>query len=92
MKKYSPSTLFDEMNKCHESGNHRYAVIVFSGENWPDENYSEKSRSYRTYSDQWGWGYNYLGRQRLGSCLDGTDDNVRLDRYDWKIEYWYWEK
>ena len=27
------STLFDEMNKCHETGKHRIAIIVFSQEN-----------------------------------------------------------
>lgn len=83
------STLFDEMNNCHVTGNHRRAVIVFSQSNW-DQPYSEESRSYITHSNQWGWDYNKMGRCRLGDCLDGSERGVRLDWYDWEIEYWYW--
>lgn len=90
MEKNPASTLFDEMNKCHKTGNHRTAVIVFSSSNWSGQNYSEKSRSYASHSDQWGWDYSKLGRCRLGSCLDGTDKNIRLDYYDWKVDFWYW--
>lgn len=91
LEKFPSSTLFDEMNRCHETGHHRTAVIVFSSSNWPDKNYSLESRSYASHSNQWGWGYHYLGRRRLGSNLDGTDQNIRLDQYNWDIEYWYWK-
>lgn len=84
------STLFDEMNKCNQTGNHRTAVIVFKQSNFKQE-YSEESRSYESYSDQWGWDYDKLGRCRIGHCLDGKDKNVRLDYYNWDIEYWYWK-
>ena len=89
IKKQSASTLFDEMNKCHETGSHRTAVIVFKQSNFNQE-YSEESRSYESYSDQWGWDFTKMGRCRVGNCLDGTDQGVRLDYYDWEIEYWYW--
>lgn len=90
-EKFSPETLFDEMNKCHETGNHRTAVIVFKQSNFNKE-YSEESRSYRSHSDQWGWDYTKLGNRRSGDCLDGTDKGVRLDYYNWEVEYWYWEE
>lgn len=84
------SMLFDAMNNCHITGEHKNVIIVFKKENW-EKDYPEESRSYRSYSDQWGWDFTKLGRCRLGSCLDGTDNNVRLDYYDWEIDYWYWE-
>ena len=87
--RFPASTLFDEMNKCHKTGNHKVAVIVFSQSNWEKE-YSEVSRSYSSHSDQWGWDYEKLGRCRIGDCLDGSDNDVRLDWYDWEIESWYW--
>ena len=89
-KEFPASTLFYEMNKCNETGKHRTAVIVFSSDNWPDENYSELERSYASHSNQWGWNYNLLGRRRSGDCLDGSEKGIRLDHYGWKIEKWYW--
>lgn len=91
IKKLSADTLFDEMNKCNRTGNHRTAVIVYSSSNWPDENYSETERSYESNSDQWGWDYSKMGRRRTGTCIDGVDVNIRLDYYDWKVDYWYWK-
>lgn len=91
MKKevFDASTLFNEMNKCNETGNHKTAVIVFSQSNW-SKKYPEISRSYKSHSNQWGWDYTKSGKCRLGSCLDGTDNDVRLDWYNWTIDYWYW--
>ena len=90
-EKFSPETLFDEMNKCNETGNHRVAVIVFKQENF-NKPYSELSRSYASHSDQLGWDYTKLGNRRSADCLDGTDKGVRLDYYNWEVEYWYWEE
>lgn len=89
-ERYPASTLFDAMNECHVTGKHRTAVIVFSQENFKTE-YSELSRSYSSNSNQWGWNYSKIGRCRLGNCLDGTENGVRLDYYNWKIECWYWK-
>lgn len=89
MKRFSPSSLYEEMNKCCQTGNHKTAVIVYSQSNWPDKKYSEKERSYLTHSDQWGWDQSLNGRQILGECLDGSE-KIRLDHYDWEIEGWYW--
>lgn len=89
MKKNSPTTLFDEMNKCNETNQHRHAVIVFTKDSF-DRPYTVQERSYKTYSDQWGWDYSKCGNCRIGDCLDGKDLGVRLDRQNWKIQYWYW--
>lgn len=90
MKKRSAETLRDAMNECHETGKHRNAIIVFKQSSFKEE-YSELSRSYRSYSDQWGWDYSKSGRSRLGDCLDGSENGIRLDWYDWDVDYWYWE-
>lgn len=90
MEKFSPDCLFEAMNRCHETGKHRTAIIVFAQSNFTTE-YSELSRSYESPSDQNGWNYKRMGNCRLGDCLDGTEQGVRLDWYDWEIEYWYWK-
>lgn len=90
-EKFPASTLFDEMNRCNETGKHRTAVIVFSADNWPGQNYSEEARSYASYSCQWGWDNSKMGNCRIGDCLDGEDLGVRLDWYNCKIDYWYWK-
>lgn len=90
MERFSASTLFDAMNECHKIGEHKTAIIVFAQSNW-DTPYPEESRSYSSYSDQWGWDYSKMGNSRIGNCLDGTDMGVRLDWYDWKVECWYWK-
>lgn len=90
IEKRDAREIWDAMNECHITGKHRMAVIVFKQSNFKDE-YSVESRSYRSYSDQWGWDYDKMGNCRLGDCLDGTETGVRLDWYNWDIEYWYWE-
>ena len=77
------------------------AVIVFAQESFTKE-YSLESRSYRLYeNDMWGLDDTKMGRRITGSCLDGTDQNVRLDNYmfnhadpkdNWKVEYCYIEE
>lgn len=85
----SADTLFAEMNACNESGKHRAAIIIFSQSNW-DSFHSELSRSYTSGSNQSGWDAERMGRCRIGSCLDGLDEGVRLDWYNWEVEAWYW--
>lgn len=66
-------------------------VIVFSKKNWK-ENYSLLSRSYRVYGDSWGFQHDKLGHCIMGFCLDETSLDsfgVRLDYYDWKVDYCY---
>ena len=77
----------DEFYKANEENRISYGVIVFSQKNWKKD-YPEESRSYATFSDQWGWDYSKMGHCRMGYCLDGSE-GVRLDYYDWKVEYCY---
>ncbi|MDQ0360010.1 hypothetical protein [Breznakia pachnodae] len=66
------------------------AVIVFKQESYENE-YSEKSRSYAIWSDDKYFQPSMLGNSLFGSCLDGTDQCVRLNEYliEWIIDYCY---
>lgn len=66
------------------------AVIVFTKESFNKE-YSEEARSYAVSSDNKYFNGNMNGSSLYGYCLDGTDDDVRLDRYlgNWIVEYCY---
>lgn len=68
------------------------AVIVFKQSNFTKE-YSELSRSYRVTSQSGKRFFNgMLGNSMIGDCLDGSDQGVRLDAYNWKIERCYFEE
>lgn len=64
------------------------AVIVYKQENF-NKPYTETERSYEICNGQWGLDSSKMGRCILGNCLDGSDIGVRLDSYDWKIDYCY---
>ena len=64
------------------------AVIVYKQENFKKP-YTEKERSYEICNGQWGLNSSKMGRCIIGNCLDGLDIGVRLDSYDWKIDYCY---
>lgn len=74
--------------KANEDNTKMFGVVVYSSSNWPNKDYSLESRSYATYSDQWGWDYSKMGHCRIGYALDGTD-SCRMDWYDWKVDYCY---
>lgn len=67
-----------------------YAVIVFSQDNWK-EPYTELERSYRVSSDNKAFIPNQLGNSIFMNCINGHDNGVRLDWYNWKIEKIYLE-
>ena len=64
------------------------AVIVFKQENFKNS-FTEKERSYEICNGQWGLDSSKMGRCIIGNCLDGKDIGVRLDNYNWKIDYCY---
>lgn len=68
------------------------AIIVFKQDNF-GKKYTVKQRSYRIKSD-WGKRFfsNMLGNSMWGDCLDGNDLRVRLDYYNWSVEYCYMEE
>ena len=78
---------FNKTSDGHYDKNPLCAVIVYSQDNWPDKEYTLESRSYKTYSNTWGWDPSKLGHRRTGDSLDGSDVNVRLDWYNWNVEY-----
>ena len=67
------------------------AVDVFKQSNW-DKEYSELSRSYRVYNNNRAFQPNKIAHSIYSYCLDGTDDGVRLDWYNWAVEYCYMEE
>lgn len=67
------------------------AVIVYAQSNFTKE-YSEIERSYRvTNQDGKAFFNGMMGNSIYGECLDGSEDGVRLDAYDWEIEKCYFE-
>ncbi len=66
------------------------AVIVFTKDSFREE-FSEESRSYMVTSTQKYFQDGMISNSLFASCLDGTDDGVRLDWYmpEWKVEYCY---
>ena len=66
--------------------------IVFSQDSFTQP-YTETQRTYEISSDNKAFCSNCVGTSIFGSCVDGSDDNVRLDLYidnaNWKIEKCY---
>lgn len=70
----------------------QWLIIVFKSESWPDNDFTLEHRSYLVNTDNGKWFKSFmLGNSLWGSCIDGTDRNVRLDWYlgEWKIDYCY---
>ena len=63
-------------------------VIVYKASNWPKA-YSERSRSYEVTNNSPAFQDGKISNRLSGYCLDGTDQGVRLDWYNWDIEYCY---
>ena len=57
------------------------ACIVFAESNWPDHHYPLRSRTYEVSSDNKAFRSSCCSTSLFGSCLDGTDQMVRLDWY-----------
>ena len=83
---------FRKYNEEHHNGeNYKEAisgVIVYKQSNF-DKPYNEKSRSYRVASCNRRFQAGKISNGYYGYCLDGTDDGVRLDLYNWDIDYCY---
>ena len=65
-------------------------VIVYKQSNWKKP-YTEEQRSYRVSSCNRAFQLGKFANSMCGCCLDGTDQGVRLDLYDWDIDYCYFE-
>lgn len=72
---------FIQYNLEHPNANPLKGFIVFNESNWPDRRYPEASRTYEVHSDNKAFRHNAGGCSLFGSCIDGSDQGVRLDRY-----------
>lgn len=61
---------------------------MYKQENW-EKPYTEEQRSYEVISSNKYFMPNMLGSSIFGNCLDGTDQGVRLDWYNWEVDYCY---
>lgn len=92
MKKMTFAELFKLFTE-HETTNpkeHLKAGIVYTKDSFTKP-YPLKSRTYVISSDNKRFQPGKIGNSIFGSCLDGTDQGVRLDLYfgEWKVEYCY---
>lgn len=66
-------------------------IVVYQQVSFTKE-YSEKQRSYRVSSDNKAFIPGQIGSSIFGDCLDGIDIGVRLDWYNWRVDYCYFEE
>lgn len=88
------SDMFTHINRI--GAEHICGYIVFSEASF-DKPYSEQSRTYVISSDNKAFKPNMGGYSIYGSCLDGSDQNIRLEGYmrgknAWHIERCYMNK
>lgn len=82
---------FEELEK---NTNWKKAIVVFTEDTWTRK-YTEEQRSYEISRDNKYFNPMMIGNSLFGSCIDGTDSNVRLDIYmsqvakPWHVEYCY---
>lgn len=88
------SEIFNYVNDTHKSPVSGY--IVFTQDSF-DMPYSEQSRTHVVSSDNKAYIAGAGGYSIFGSCLDGSDQNIRLELYmhgdgAWKIERCYMQR
>ena len=96
----SYSELCKMFREAESKGESMTGYIVFSQESFRDP-YSEESRTYVVSSDNKAFQAGMGGYSIFGSSLDGSDPNVRLERYmadehggkdGWKVERCYYKE
>lgn len=88
--------LFYEHNKANLNPP-LVGYIVFTEGTWIDHVYSLESRTYEVSSDNKAFRPNCCSISLYGNCMDGTDQDVRLDWYmyganghdGWAVDYCY---
>ena len=98
MKKISYSEFVDRMwahGKDHRNNeDYRDAitgVIVYKQSNFP-KLYTEEERSYRVSSCNRCFQDGKIANSMFGDCLDGKDLGVRLDWYNWDVDFCYMDE
>lgn len=79
---------FNEKHPEFQDSSEIGGVIVYKSDNW-DTEYSEESRSYEVWNNNRQYQPDKIANSLFGHCLDGTDEGVRLDWYNWDVEYCY---
>ena len=69
-----------------------YAYIVYKASNWPEKNYSLKSRTYKVKSTEKWFNPNMIGTSLFGSAIDDSDPEVDLRDITWEIDYCYMDE
>lgn len=84
-----------DYNQDHKNGEDSNStitgVIVYKESNW-DKPYTETERSYRVSNHNRRFQANKIANSLYGYCLDGKDMGVRLDWYNWDVEYCYMDE
>ena len=80
----------DHNRRFNETERTLSGIIVYSQDNFTVP-YTEEQRSYRVWNDNKKFRKNRVGKSLFGDCIDGSDPDVRLDQYDWNIDYCYVE-
>lgn len=79
---------FERHNLEKGLNNPIYGVVVFKESNF-DKEYPLESRSYIVSSSNKAFIDGMLGNSIFGTSLDGSDPFVRLDQYEWEVDYCY---
>ncbi len=92
LKKITYSEMADMFRK-YEKDTALVGAIVFTEDSF-NQKYPLESRTYIVSSRNKAYMPDMLGYSIFGSCLDGTDQCVRLDHYmkgkkPWKVDYCY---
>lgn len=91
MKKITFGEMEDLMMKYNKLGIKAKAYIVFKEKNW-DKTYSLESRTYEVFSDSKYFNPSMNGTSLYGYALDGSDDGVDLNQYNWEVDYCYMDE
>ena len=66
-------------------------VIVYKASNWKTE-YPLGARSYEVCNNNRAFQPGKIANSIFGYALDGSDPGVRLDWYNWEVDYCYMKK
>ena len=88
MKKMSFAEMEKLMQEYNRKGMDKVAYIVFSQKNFLTP-YSEQARTYVVHSTEKFFNSDMNGMSLYGDALDGSDDSVDLNQYNWEVEFCY---
>ena len=74
--------------KFSEDEAYLYGIIVYKQENFTNH-YTEEQRSYRVSNKNRIFQRGKISNSLVGDCIDGSDPDVRLDKYNWSVEFCY---